>query len=163
MPARVAAEINGRLYFGTSDGRLCVFKTDEDLMAAYSDDGEPILSYWTTKLDDLGDASSFKKIEKRHIGVVAMPFSASSAKIYYLKNEFENVKDYGLGSVLDFDNMDFDNITFGIPEIPIYIATNKKQKKTKMFRMKIENNKVNEAFGIMQICLNYSYNNAIKR
>lgn len=164
VPARVAAEIDGKLYFGTSDGRLCVFKTEaEAFMDAYSDDGEAIKAYWTTKLDDLNDASSFKKIEKRNIGVLAMPFARSSAEIYYMKDEETMVKEYELGSVFDFDLINFDSITFGIAEVPVFIPTNKKAKKVKMFRMKIENNKVNEAFGLYHICLNYSINNAIKR
>lgn len=164
VPARVAADIDGKLYFGTTDGRLCIFKTEaEDLMGAYSDDGAPIQAYWTTKLDDLNDVSSYKKIEKRNIGVLAMPFAKSSANIFYLKDEFEPIKEFELGSVFDFNYIDFDKLTFGIAEVPVFIPTNKKQKKVKMFRMKIENNKVDEAFGLYQICLNYSINNAIKR
>ena len=164
VPARVAAEIDSELYFGTSDGRLCVFKNEaEDFMAAYSDDGQPIKAYWTTKLDDLGDASSFKKIEKRNIGVVAMPFAKSSAKIYYIKDYENEIKEYSLGSELSFDDVNFDALTFGVPEVPLYVPTNKKEKKAKVFRLKIENNNINEAFGIMQICFNYSLQNAIKR
>lgn len=164
VPARVAAEIDSKLYFGTSDGRLCVFKNEaEDFMSAYSDDGHPIKAYWTTKLDDLGDASSFKKIEKRNIGVVAMPFAKSSAKIYYIKDYENEIKEYSLGSELSFDDVNFDALTFGVPEVPLYVPTNKKEKKAKVFRLKIENNNINEAFGIMQICFNYSLQNAIKR
>ncbi len=80
-----------------------------------------------------------------------------------MKDEETMVKEYELGSVFDFDLINFDSISFGIAEVPVFIPTNKKAKKVKMFRMKIENNKVNEAFGLYHICLNYSINNAIKR
>ena len=124
---------------------------------------QAIKAYWTTKLDDLNDVSSYKKIEKRNIGVLAMPFSKSSAEIFYVQGEENSVKEYELGSVLDFDSINFDSISFGIAEVPLFIPTNKKAKKVKMFRMKIQNNKVNEAFGLYHVCLNYSINNAIKR
>ena len=165
IPASVACEYEGKLYFGTSDGKVCVMKTeDEYLMDAYTDDGEAIDAYWTTKLDDLGDPSTTKTIKKRNIGVVAMPFAKSSAQIYYLKNGEENfIKEYALSSEFDFDNFDFDNINFGLASSPYFVPTNKKSKNNKMFRIKIRNNKASEAFGLYKIVFNYEYAKAIKR
>ena len=165
IPASVACEYEGKLYFGTSDGKVCVMKTeDEYLMDAYTDDGEAIDAYWTTKLDDLGDPSTTKTIKKRNIGVVAMPFAKSSAQIYYLKNGEENfIKEYALSSEFDFDNFDFDNINFGLASSPYFVPTNKKSKNNKMFRIKIRNNKAREAFGLYKIVFNYEYAKAIKR
>lgn len=165
IPARVVKEIEGRLYFGTADGKLCAFKKEsESFMDAYSDDGEAIDAYWTTKLDDLGDPSTTKTVKKRNIGVVAMPFSKSSAQIYYLKDTEEKLaKEYSLSSEFRFDEIDFDNINFGLSSSPYFVPTNKKAKNNKMFRIKIRNAHACEAFGIYKIVFNYEYAKAIKR
>jgi hypothetical protein len=48
VPARVIANIDGTLTFGTKDGRVCQFYTDYDSAASYNDDGAAIHAKWTT-------------------------------------------------------------------------------------------------------------------
>ena len=164
IPARVSAVLNDTLYFGTDDGRVCMFKKESVYgMEAYSDDGNAINAYWTTKKDTLGDASSFKKIKKRNIGILAMPFPKTSGRIYYIGDVEKNVKDYTLSNVFDFDNIDFDNFSFGEDETPVWIPCNKKAKKIKLFQIKVENTNKDESFGIHEIGFKYIISNAIKR
>lgn len=164
VPARTAAEYEGQLYFGDNVGNLYVFKTEKEYgMEAYSDNGEAIDAYWTTKYDDLGDCSSFKKIAKRNVGLVMMPFGKTSGKIYYAGSEEKLIKTYSLSVNFDFDDVDFDEFNFGKLPIPTYIPCNKKEKNVGMFRMKIQNNKINEAFGIFKIHLKFEYKKPIKK
>jgi len=165
VPARSVCEYEGSLYFGTLDGKVYVFKDEKDyFMSAYSDAGQPIEAYWTTKLDDLNDPSVTKTIHKRNVGVVAMPFAKSSAQIYYSRDEEETLaRGYSLSNEFDFDEVDFDNLVFGLSASPYFVPTNKKAKKYKMFRLKIRNANINEAFGIYKICFNYHYAKDIKR
>ena len=48
VPARVLANIDGTLTFGTEDGRVCQFYTDYNDHSAFNDDGVPITAVWTT-------------------------------------------------------------------------------------------------------------------
>lgn len=165
VPARAVCEYEGTLYFGTNDGEVYAFKKEDNyFMEAYSDAGEAIEAYWTTKLDDLGDPSTTKSIHKRNVGIVAMPFAKSSAEIYYSQDLDQRlVKEYTLSNEFDFDYVDFDELSFGLSASPYFVPTNKKAKKYKMFRLKIRNAKINEGFGLYKICFNYHYANDIKR
>ena len=48
VPARVIANINGTLTFGTEDGRVCRFKKNYTSTANFNDDGQVIVARWTT-------------------------------------------------------------------------------------------------------------------
>lgn len=58
IPARVLFSWNERLYFGTSDGRICSF-TDE-----YLDDQNPVEVYWETPFLELGSSIQAKTIKE---------------------------------------------------------------------------------------------------
>lgn len=48
VPARVLANIDGVLTFGTEDGKMCQFHTDYSSTNNFNDDGVPIHAKWTT-------------------------------------------------------------------------------------------------------------------
>lgn len=172
IPARVAVEYEDELYFGTNDGRLCKFKTvDEYGMDAYSDEysetGENIhhsyVARWCTKVDTLGDASSFKKILKQNIGVFIKPSGLSKGNIIYKGKEVKYVKTLERDCVFDFDVIDFDNFTFGDSEVPSFVPTNKKERKVETFQIILENDEIGTAMGLLEIHLKYVEGNRIKR
>jgi hypothetical protein len=99
IPARCMLATDDYLFFGTYDGRLCVFNTDWDHPKRYTDgaefvngstvwhkwhpydNGYEIKAYYVTKSDHL-DALDFKKTMLIDGGVVALkPFEQSSAAI----------------------------------------------------------------------------------
>ena len=99
IPALVFRAVDGRLYFGTADGRLCVFNTDWDHPMRWTDgaefvssstdtrkwhpyaNGQAINAFYVTKRDHL-DTLDFKKTMLNDGGVIALaPNEASSASI----------------------------------------------------------------------------------
>ena len=163
IPARCALSFGGYLYFGSTDGKLCRFRREsEEDVRAYSDDDAAVFARWSTRLDDLGDCSAHKTIRKRGVGVVMMPFSAASATIYYETEKKKAVKSFARNAEFDFDNVDFDNFTFGVAQNPCFVPVNKKEKRAKAFRFIIENNRANEGFGLYEIRLAYTVGGSIK-
>ena len=118
------------LYFGTSDGKLCVFSDN------YEDDGEPIETIICTKLDDDGDFMSFKKLMKKGSGLLLQPYARSSFDIAYRYDTYEevNVKTV-YGDILNFDDIDFDRFTFESNDNPRVIPFLKKSKKYKSLQI----------------------------
>lgn len=57
IPARVFFSWNNKLYFGTSDGKICTFGT------TYQDDGKDFESYWETPFMDM-DSNDYAKTIK---------------------------------------------------------------------------------------------------
>ena len=172
IPARVAVEYEGELYFGTNDGRLCKFKSVDDYgMSAYSDEyyesGEKIhhsyLARWSTKVDTLGDASSFKKILKQNVGAFIKPSGLSKGTIYYKGKELKGVKDIDKNCYFDFDIIDFDNFSFGDSETPSFVPTNKKDRKVENIQIILENEEAGTAMGLLEIHLQYVVGNRIKK
>ena len=99
VPAECFCVVGDRLFFGTADGRLCVFNSDWDNPKRYSDGAEfvdgstvlhkwnpydggyPIHAYYVTKRDHLG-ALDFKKTMLNDGGVITLqPYERSSAAI----------------------------------------------------------------------------------
>jgi hypothetical protein len=64
VPARVIADIDGTLTFGTEDGRVCQFYKDYNSAMAFNDDGKSIHCKWTTP-EILGKNFYFKKRFRR--------------------------------------------------------------------------------------------------
>lgn len=64
VPARVLANVNGVLMFGTEDGRVCEFYKDYKSAASYNDDGVAIHAKWTTP-ELLGKYFYYKKRFRR--------------------------------------------------------------------------------------------------
>ncbi len=60
-------------------------------MEAYSDNGAAIACAWATKMDTLGDCSSFKRIEKANTGALVMPFASASGDICYVTDGGEEM------------------------------------------------------------------------
>ena len=81
VPAICFMEHDGELFFGTADGRICRFNTDRVTMDRYSDDGQAIVCYWSTKADDDGNFMMRKTIVKKGSGVMIKPYLRSSVKV----------------------------------------------------------------------------------
>ena len=80
VPAQCLAVLNGHLWFGTADGRLCRFANSEE-EHAYLDDTAAIAAYWRTPTLPLSDWSRFKTV--RDVIPTLMPHSRSGATVQY--------------------------------------------------------------------------------
>lgn len=181
IPARLFLEFDGKLFFGTADGRLCRFNDDMLSMVKYSDELEPvpdadptneheawtngkrIKARWVTKADTFGTIARVKTLTKRGCTVMLKPFARSSVMIRVTTH---NVKDKELTevelNVWDFAELDFARIDFNAMATPQVVPFGKKVKKFQQLQITLESNGVEECFGIYGIQVQYTVNNYIK-
>lgn len=89
IPARVFFSWNNKLYFGTSDGKICSFTDD------YMDISNYVDSYWETPFLDMGTIRYSKTI--KNITLVLHPIKDTAINFSYLTDDGESniiSKDY---------------------------------------------------------------------
>lgn len=163
IPARVMCEHDGVLYFGTDDGRICVFKSGITTMRKYSDDDAPILARWSTKMDDYGTIVRRKTLTKKGCGVMIKPYTRSSVTVYVATDKSHEAKiRYATMDILDFSDIDFSRFTFNTLDTPQVVPLNKKVKKFIVLQLIFENAEVNEGFGIYGVQTQYAVGGYVK-
>ena len=181
IPARTFLPIGGALYFGTEDGRICKFNTDIDGIYKYSDGGEKdadgntvneqaIVCSWSTMSDDDGHPQRMKTMIKKGCAVTIKPFTRSSAKIYIRtekdateKEAMEQAVRVGTMDIFDWENIDFERLSFNSNDAPQDIMVKKKEKKYKRLQFIIQNDALHEGFGVFQITKSYKVLGLAKR
>ncbi len=168
IPARVACEHGGALYFGTEDGRVCRFNDDmknsrgEIEPKAYSDDGEPIIAEWATNLSDDGDFMRLKTMKKKGSGVMLKTYNRSGVKVCIKTDkDFEREILEKSAGIFNFEDLDFNDFTFNTSEYSV-VPFNAKFKKYKAIQVICRNDKVNQAFGVLGIIRRYVTGNFAK-
>lgn len=153
------------LYFGTADGRLCRFKTEETKMGRFSDDGEAICAIWSTKSDDDGDPMVLKTLLKKGNAVTLKPYSRSGAKIL-IRTDKDAVAwqaAEGTMDIFDWEDIDFSRFTFSSNDAPSEIPINRKVKNYKRLQFVVKNDAVNEGFGVFGVVKHFVTGNFAKR
>lgn len=161
VPANcITTDFNGVLWFGTKDGRVCRFKTEDAGMKRFSDDGEPIRAVWSTPFTDDGLIQRFKTLQKKGCLVVLAPYSRSSCKVYYaVDGDSEKLVREGAMDICSFfEEIDFSRISFEAGTGPREIYFNKKQRKYKRLQLIFENNVADEGFGIYKLVKTFEIN-----
>ncbi len=168
IPARVACEYEGVLYFGTEDGKICRFNDDmknsrgEIMSSAYSDDGEPIVAEWATNLSDDGDFMRLKTMKKKGSGVMLKTYLRSGVKVCIRTDkDFEKMIRERSAGIFNFEDIDFSDFTFNTSEYMV-VPFNAKFKKYKAIQVICRNDKVNQAFGVLGIIRRYVTGNFAK-
>ena len=154
-------EINGDLYFGSSqDGLLYRFKKETD-ERPYNDDESPINAYWKSKYLTFGAHEMRKLVEKVFYSI--KPATRTSADLYYVtdKKYSELVKTARM-DLLDFGNMDFTNFSFLTSTFPSETMTKIKAKKITHFQLVLENNKQDESLGVLSLGIKYRNQSYVK-
>ena len=153
------------LYFGTQDGRLCRFRTDENGGARFRDDDAGIDAVWATKLDDDGTPTVLKTMIKRGCAVTLKPYARSSARICLRddREAAEHAANEGTIDIFDWEDIDFARFTFDSNDAPREIFFNTKVKKYKRLQILIRNSVPREGFGVYAITKHYVSGNYAKR
>lgn len=174
FPAVRMMESRGSLYFGTSDGRICKLNTDIDTMQAYSDGGTlgedgritggtAISAEWHTKADDDGDFMTYKTMVKRGSGVMMKPYTRSSVKVFArTERDFGRQIREGIADIFNWEDIDFSRFTFNSNDAPQVLPFNSKVKKYKTLQLIMQNNALNEAFGVFGIIKRYTIGTMVR-
>ena len=153
VPAQCLAELDGRLWFGTADGKLCRFaQAEED--GAYCDDNAAIDAYWRTPTLPLADWGRVKTV--RDVVPTLMPYSRSGATVQY---ESENGQTLALSRNMDlfsFKTLDFSRFSFRCIPGAISYRTRWRQHRMPLFAVRIGNNQPNEPFGLLALTIRWT-------
>lgn len=157
IPATSFLSTKDKLYFGTDDGKICVF-TEE-----YYDGEEPTEMVFSTVLDDDGDFMSLKKMKKKGTGILVKPYTKSCFDISFIYDTYaETSVKTAYADIFNFDDVNFDRFTFETSENPRIIPFLKKSKKYKSIQIILKSSKP-EPFGILEIVKRFTFNNYVKR
>lgn len=158
---------DGDLYFGSADGKLRKMNTDIDGVFKYNDDGMPVVASWATKADDDGDFMTRKTLPKRGTGAMIKPYTRSSVKVYAIAStgddDITTMITARSMDIFDFNNIDFTRFAFTTSDSPRVIAFDTKVKKYISLQFILENDVLNEGFGVYGITKRYTHGNYVKR
>ena len=164
IPAKCLLPMGNELYFGTADGKICKFNTDTLEKEKYNDDGVAIRAYWATKNDDDGATYLYKTLQKKGGFVTLKPMTRSSAKVYVVADGGQKkLVQQGFADTFDFEDIDFKRFTFNTNDNPQEIFFKMKIKNYKRLQFFVENDELNEGFGIFQIAKTYTRGNFAKK
>ncbi len=158
----------GRLYFGTSDGRLCVFNKREENNAYYdnlkrdytTEGAEPVRCHWSSPISAFDNWNMLKTIANVYLSV--MPHNDTSVRVYYNSSEKANERITSKNvRLFDFNDIDFASFSFDGIRQPKPFATGVKSKNIYVFGVKLENDKA-QPFGIVSIGYKYKYSKYVK-
>lgn len=134
--------------------------TDESGNEIYVPKDKAINSYFMTVSDTDGSFMRLKTMVKRGCGIMIKPYTQSSAKIFVLTetNHEKEIKE-GRAGVFSFENMYFDTVDFNSRDAARIIPFNAKVKKYAYLQFLVQNDKLNEGFGVYGIEKRYTAGN----
>lgn len=145
------------LYFADDKGNIYIFD-------GTNDDGEAIVSYWTTPRDSFGYVNHLKRTNKRGsiIKVKNIPNGKVKIATETNKRPEEKVIKEASSNGFDFANLDFANLSFETGENS-YIVYRIKEKKFIDISMKVFSDEIDKPFGLISISLEAFLGGYVKR
>lgn len=148
MPATVWMPDEGNLFFGTADGRLCRLNTDIEGVQKYNDDGKAIKACRATRMEFCGDFLRYKTMVKKGSGLLMHPYSRGSVRVY-VRTDRAQTEEFFQTGLDDFDWYgDEAGDDFFIWKGAQVVPFGKKVKKWKWIQLILENDELNEGFGV---------------
>lgn len=162
VPASCFFEINSELYFGSYNGCIYKWNTDEKLLSSYNDDGEPISAVWETA--DISEKLFYKKKTYRYLAVRCMPEISSSIKISAQKNGiWQELKDDIITlKYFSYMYLIYSKLTYSTNRTQRVTASKIRLKKLDHVKFKFENTKLNEPLGINDFAVEYTQGGNVK-
>lgn len=162
IPASCFFEINSELYFGSSDGKIYKWATDEKLLGSYNDNGTAIEAIWETA--DISEKLFYKKKTYRYIAVRCMPEIASSIEIFAQKNGLWELLKEDVSTLKYFSYMYlvYSKFTYSNNKTQRVTATKIRLKKLDHVRFRFQNDKLNEPLGINDFAIEYTQGGNVK-
>jgi hypothetical protein len=181
IPATCMRATNNNLYFGTSDGRICRFKTrkSDDTLYIYdfSDgsigspvdsgytQGDAIHAIWSTPNYDDGAPQMLKTMLKRGSMLTMQPYARSGATVSYSadSNPVKTIGSIDVDIFEGFASIDFTRFAFDTRPGARDYFFGKKIKDYKRLKIIVENDRIIEPFGIHEIIRTYTKNKYAKK
>lgn len=162
VPARVMWEREGQLFFGSPDGRICQFYDDPASQLSYNDDGQPIYCCWETP--DFSGKLFYKNKTFRFLAVRLAAAIATSVKLYGRRRGIWTFikEDDARARYFNWQYLDWSKFSWSNDETPQVITTKVRIKKVDKSRFRLENNVLNEPFGINDVAIEYVENGNFK-
>lgn len=162
VPARVMWEREGQLFFGSPDGRICQFYDDPASQLSYNDDGQPIYCCWETP--DFSGKLFYKNKTFRFLAVRLAAAIATSVKLYGRRRGIWTFikEDDTRARYFNWEYLDWSKFSWSNDETPQVITTKVRIKKVDKSRFRIENDVLNEPFGINDVAIEYVENGNFK-
>ena len=156
IPANVMWEEDGRLFFGTKDGKVKRFFKDKYALESYNDDGEPIEAIWET--GDLTGNVFFKNKTLKHIAVKLDSAIAASVNIFVMWRGLWNFvrTDHWRARQFQFSTEEFQYHTFSNDHTQRVIPKKVRFKNVDKFRLRLTNNELNESFALSDVGIEFT-------
>lgn len=162
VPANVMWVYDNKLWFGTRDGRICRFHTDKGSVTSYNDNGQPISACWETP--DIDGNLFYKNKSVRYLAVRLESAIATSIKIWAMERGLWNfvTSDDAAGRFFTYKNFTYSKFTYACDRTQKITKTKLRIKKVDKFRLKFENDKTNEPFGLYDVAIEFVENGNFK-
>lgn len=146
-----------KLYFGDNEGNIYT-------MSGTNDNGQTIISYWTTPRDAFGYINHLKTVNKRGSILKIKNIQNGKVKIATQTNKepvFETIKEASSNG-FDFENFDFENFSFETGENS-YVVFRIKEKKIIDISLKVFSDELDKPFGLINLVLEAFLGGYVKR
>lgn len=162
LPARVMWERDGDLFFGTTDGKICQFYSDTANGQSYNDDGQPIYCCWETP--DFSGKLFYKNKTFRFLAVRLAAAVATSIKIYGRRRGIWTLikEDDTTARYFNWAYINWEKWSWSNDETPRVLSTKVRIKKVDKARFRLENDALNEPFGLNDFAIEYVENGNFK-
>lgn len=153
LPARVLWTEEGRLWFGTEDGRVCRFFDDPELKDSYADDGQAICARWETP--QLSGTRFFTKKNFRMAAVRLAAAAVTSVAVYASRDGVEKqvFSDTTHARYFSWSNLSWSNFVWGGDAGARLIKVKLRMRRVNKTRLALENAHINEPFGLYELAL----------
>lgn len=160
IPATCFLAEEDALWFGTQDGRVCRFCTENETNA-YRDDEAAICARWSTPLSALGNESETKNVLS--MLPVLMPFSRSSAEVLWRTERESGKAEQVRMTQFDWASMNFGRFAFATRLAAQPVPVRRRQRRAYLFQATIRNNELDEPFGLLGLNIQYTVHAPVRR
>lgn len=167
IPAICITSYDRELWFGTSDGKVCRFKNSgsgndysDGTMIGSTEGGTAITARWSTPYDNDDRSEYFKTLMKKGTMCTVAPYERSSVNVYISIDGYSRtfIGKWNVDIANLFDGViDFERLSFNTDHAPRDAFFKKKFKKYKRLQIILENDSINEPFGVFEIVKTYIY------
>lgn len=155
IPARLLFVKGGALWFGTDDGRVCRFYTDETSHLSYSDDGAAISASWQTPY--VSGSNFYKTKTFKHLAVQLVNAASAGVNIAAIaKGEWKTIKEFLTGvSYFSYSRLVYSHLCYSNDTSPKTFHTKLRIKRVDKCSFRFTNDMLHESFGIVQASIEY--------